>query len=566
MGSYGLERAGFAEGAHVRKNDILPSMALPARSRYRLFPAAAALALAACAGVFPLLESRLPPAPIAQGISGAELERHVLVLASDAFEGRAPGTRGEELTLDYLVRELHRAGVQPGNRDGGYLQPVPLIGIASVPTASFCLQERCTAWKLNEDFVGGSLFLQPQVSVEGSDVVFVGYGLVSPEDGRDDYKGVDVRGKTLLMLAEDPGTLEVPGEVRPESSRSGGSYATRAVALARKRDEAVAKGATARILVHEKSDPVGPLSVYAWSAEELDTEQRTVQHLPVSLRAEEARVRELVALAGHDYDALKRIARAREFRPVPLGVKAHLDVRNGLRKFVSHNVVAMIRGSDPGLRDECVVHVAHWDHLGRDPARPDAIYRGALDNATGLAGLLEIARAYARLGAAPKRSVLFVATTGEENGLLGARHYVNNPPCPLARTVGVLNLDALNPWGPTRDFEIVGAASAPMHLALIDAAAAMRKELSADTRPDMGFFYRSDQLEFSRVGLPAVWIRRGSRYIGKPEGFGREMNAAYFSRDYHQPSDTPRADWDYEGMAEQVRFAFLAGYRLAMGD
>lgn len=524
------------------------------------------LSLAACTGMWPLLESRLPPAAVVEGISATELQRHVAALASDEFEGRAPGTRGEDLTLDYLVRELKRAGARPGNiADASYLQAVPLIGIASVPSASFCVRGQCTAWKLNEDFVGGSFFLQPEVHVDGSEVVFVGHGLV--EEGRDDYKDVDVHGKTVLMLAEDPGAADVPGEGRAGSSRSGGSYASRAVALARKREEAVAKGAAARILVHEKSDPVGPLSVYAWSAEELDIESRTVRHLPVSLRADETKVRELVALAGHDYEALKRLAGSKDFRPIPLGVTASLEVKNALRRFTSHNVVARIEGSDAKLRDQYVVHVAHWDHLGRDASKPGSpVYHGALDNASGLAGLIEIARAYARLPVKPRRSVLILATTGEENGLLGAKHYATHPLVPLSHTAGVLNLDALNPWGPTRDFEIVGTASAAMHLALIDAAAALGKDLSADTRPDMGFFYRSDQLEFSRLNVPAVWIRRGSSYIGKPASFGREMNAAYFANDYHRPSDTPRPDWDYSGMAEQVRFTFLVGHRLAMGD
>jgi hypothetical protein len=508
------------------------------------------------------------PAPeVLSGISPAELKRHVAMLASTPFEGRAPGTRGEELTVEYLVNEFRRAGVQPGNPDGTFIQEVPLIGIASQPTAAFCAGARCTTWKLNEDYVGGSLFLQPEIDVRDSPVVFVGYGLVAPEDGRDDYKDVDVHGKTVLMLASDPGPMGVPGEVRPESTRSGGSYATRALALARKREDAVAKGAAARILIHEKNDPVGALANYAWSPEELDVENRTMHHLPVSLRAEESKVRELVALAGQDFDDLKRRARAKDFRPVTLGAVANLNVRNGLRRFPSRNVVAMIPGSDPRYRNQYVVYVAHWDHLGSDPSRPgDPVYHGALDNASGVAGLLEIARAHARLNPTPRRSVIFLATTGEENGLLGAKHYVANPLYPPQRTVGVINLDALNPWGPTRDFEIVGTASAPLHLALIDAAAAMARELSADTRPDMGFFYRSDQLEFSRAGLPSIWIRRGTSYIDRPASYGREKNAAYFASDYHQPSDTARDDWDYAGMAEQVRFTFLVGFRLAMGD
>jgi peptidase M28-like protein len=547
----------------MRRNDILPFM-----NRFgRTLAFLAAILAGACSGVSPWIASRLPPEEVVKGISGAELRRHVAKLASDEFAGRAPGTRGEDLTVDYLVAELKRAGLRPGNPDGTYVQDVPLIGIASIPSASFCVASQCTEWRFNQDFVGGSLFLQSQVDITGSEVVFVGYGLVAPEEGRDDYKDVDVHGKTVIMLASDPGRMDVPGEVRPQSSRSGGSYATRALALARQREEAVAKGAVARILIHEKTDPLGPLSAYAWSAEELEVEHRRAHHLSVSLRAEEEKVRSLVALTGHDLDELKRQASRKEFRPVALGATADLHVTNGLRKFVSRNVVARIQGSDSRGKDQYVVHVAHWDHLGQDASRGgDPTYHGALDNASGVAGLLEIARAYARLPNPPRRSVLLIATTGEEHGLLGARHYVESPLYPLNSTAAVINLDALNPWGPTRDFEIVGTASGGLQLAMIDAAGALGRELSSDTRPDMGFFYRSDQLEFSRIGVPAIWIRRGTNYIGKPSTYGREKNAAYFANDYHQPSDTPRADWDYAGMAEQVRFAFLTGYRLAMGD
>jgi hypothetical protein len=536
----------------------------PSRRPAILVSCVLAVVLAACTGVTPWLAARLPLQQVTDGIAGGELRRHITRLASTEFAGRAPGTRGEALTVDYLVDELKAAGAKPGNPDGTYVQEVPLIGIASVPSASFCAGARCAEWKLNEDFVGGSLFLQSEIDVASSEVVFVGYGLVVPEEGRDDYKDVDVRGKTVIMLAYDPAS-EASGESRAGSGRSGGSYATRALALARKREEAVAKGAAARILIHEKSDPVGALALYAWSMEELDVEHRRTHHLSVSLRAQEHKVRELVALGGHDLEQLKKLAERKDFRPVSIGAVANLHVRNGLRKFTSRNVVGRIEGSDPKLRDQHVIHVAHWDHLGRDTSRgADATYHGALDNASGAAALIEIARAYARLPTPPRRSVLLLATTGEEHGLLGAKHYVESPLYPLAGTVGVLNLDALNPWGRTRDFEIVGAASAPLLLALVDASQALGKELSADTRPDMGFFYRSDQLEFSRIGVPAIWIRRGSRYLDRPLSYGHEMNAAYFANDYHQPSDTPRTDWDYEGMAEHVRFAFLAGYRLAM--
>ena len=527
--------------------------------------AGAALILSACTAITPSWAGSRLPLEALRGISEVDLERHVRALAANEFEGRAPGTRGEDLTVDYLVREFRRAGARPGNPDGTFIQEVPLIGIASVPSASFCIGAKCTAWVFNEDFVGGSLFLQPEVKVEESELVFVGYGLIEPELRRDDYKDADVRGKTVLMLASDPPRAPARGEPGAEPGESGGGFASRALSLAHKREAAVEKGAVARIVIRESDDPVGPLSTYSWSREELETAERRTHHLPVSLVAEEAKVRELLAARGHDLDVLKRRASAPDFRPVALGVTARITVRNDLRRFVSRNVVAKIEGSDPTLRKELVIHVAHWDHLGRDPSREgNPVFPGALDNASGVAALLEIARAYAHLREPPRRSVLFLATTGEEQGLLGAKHYVAHPLYPLDATVGVLNLDTLNPWGATRDFELVGTGSATFNRALIEVAASLGKVVTADGRPDLGFYFRSDQLEFARAGVPSAWIRRGSSYIGRSATYGRDRNAAYYANDYHQVTDTVKPDWDYSGMAEQVRFTFLSGYVLAM--
>ncbi|MGE5615727.1 MAG: M28 family peptidase [Bacillota bacterium] len=520
-------------------------------------------ALAAGCVSSPWLDSRLPPKGTLRTISPAELERHIATLSSDRFAGRAPGTAGEELTVGYVVEQFKRAGALPGNPDGTYRQTVPLVGIGSSPSAAFCVRGECKPWALNKDFVGGSLFLQSEVKVEDSQLVFVGFGLVDPLSGRDDYKDVDVRGKTLLMLSSEAdveGGHDAPGP----RGESGGGFARHAVAIAQQREAAAAKGAAARVIIHDAADSHGALSTFSWSPEELDMEPRRIHHLPVSLRADEGKVRELLADAGFDLDALKRKALLPDFKPVALPVRANLDVRNTVRRFESSNIVARIEGSDPNLKDEYVVYVAHWDHLGHDPSLPDPVYHGALDNASGVAALLEMAKAYAHLATKPRRSILFLVTTGEENGLLGARHYVAHPLYPLKKTVGVLNLDTLNPWGPTNDFEIVGTATAALHAALIDVAIAQGRVLSADTRPDMGFFYRSDQLEFARVGVPSIWIRRGTNYIGRPARYGRDVNAAYFANDYHKPTDTARADWDYAGMADQVRFAFAAGYRLAM--
>ena len=419
-----------------------------------------ALALATlCACATPQSNSSRPPLESAlESIRGPELLRHITVLASDEFEGRAPATRGEDVTVDYLVGEFKRLGLAPGNPDGTYVQNVPLMGITSAPAISMRVGPQVIDWEFKKDYVGGSALLQPVVEVQDSELVFVGYGVIAPEYGWDDYKDFDVRGKTVLTLTDDPQVPDPADPSRLDRTMFKGAFTTYYGTGRHKREIAAARGAAGRITIHEDDDPAGPFSTYLAGAgrEQYELRNARESHLPCGILATEGSVRELLAKAGHDYRALRKAAQRRDFRPVPLGVRLRCEVRNALRQMSSRNVVAKVEGSDPRLRDQYVIYTAHWDHFGRDPNRQgDQIFHGALDNASGVAGLLEIARAYAELRPRPRRSVLFVATTGEERGFFGAKFYAANPLYPLARTVAALNLDVLNPFGATSDFELV---------------------------------------------------------------------------------------------------------------
>jgi hypothetical protein len=533
----------------------------------RAVPLALALALSACA-----LVPRVPAPPAAlpaARIDPAALLRHIEVLASDAFEGRKPGTRGEALTVDYLVDTFKRHGLAPGNPDGSYVQEVPLTGITSQTTVSLAIGSERIDWQARRDFVGGSGLRRALSRVQQSELVFVGYGVVAPEYDWDDYKGVDLRGKTAVMLMDDPQVPDPADPSRLDASMFKGVAKTYYSTRDHKREVALPRGANARITVHETERAGGaPFSVYAAEdgREEFTLRDDTEPQFDADLVIPVERARELFRRAGHDFDALRERARRKDFAPVALGASLDVEVRNTLREVRSRNVVARVEGRDPKLKDEVVLYTAHWDHLGRDPAlKGDPIYHGALDNASGVAAVLEIAKAYASLSVPPARSVLFIATTAEEAGLLGARHYAAHPLVPLARTLVDLNLDIINVWGRTADFQITGWGESDIDALLMEVAPAQGKRVVPDQSPQLGLYYRQDAFEFARAGVPSLYVHAGVDFIGKPPGYRREKVGAYFANDYHQVTDTVRADWDLAGGAEQAEFAFAIGWRLAEG-
>ncbi|MBS1817458.1 MAG: M28 family peptidase [Acidobacteria bacterium] len=489
-------------------------------------------------------------------------------LSSDEFQGRAPGTKGEDLTVAFIVDQFRKMGLKPGNTDGTYIQKVPLVGITPAPAPLIFRkgsQEQRLAWK--DDVVAWTKHVADSAVLDNSELVFVGYGVVAPEYNWDDYKGVDVKGKTLVMLVNDPPVPDPnnPGELDPKTF--GGRAMTYYGRWTYKYEIAMEKGAAGALIIHE-TDPAGyPFSVVQSKVGEqfdLVTPDRNMKRAAVEGWISLDRARDLLRLAGQDFGTLKSQASSREFRPVPLGVRASMTIKNTLRNVESRNVVARLDGRDPQVRNEYVVYSAHWDHLGVGPAvNGDTIYNGAKDNAVGVAGMLEVARAFTKLPTPPRRSILFLAVTAEEQGLLGSQYYAVTPIYPLARTVANINIDGLNVHGRTRDLTLVGYGASDLDDYARDAAGEQGRIIRPDPEPEKGFYYRSDHFNFAKQGVPALDPDEGIDYLGKPREFGERVRADWNQRDYHQPSDIVRPDWDLSGAREDLKVLLAVGYRVA---
>ena len=509
------------------------------------------------------------PAP---AISPANILAHVKVLASDEFEGRAPGTPGEEKTVAYLVDEFKKLGLQPGNPDGTFIQNVPVVGISSTPALSFTLDGRTLAMENINDFVGPSSRITPHVEAKDTDVVFVGYGVVAPEFGWDDYKGVDVRGKTVVMLINDPPVLDpATGELDPKVF--GGKAMTYYGRWTYKYEIAAEKGAAACLIVHETKAAAYPFAVITGSRSrenfEISALDKNAGHIAMEGWLTLDAAHRLFAACGKDYDAAKAAAVRRDFRPIALGAKASFAIDNLLRPVASKNVAALLPGSDPKLRDEYVIYTAHWDHLGRDNRLPgDQIFNGAADNAAGCGVLLELARAYTTLPAdqRPKRSILFLSVTAEEKGLLGSHYYASNPLYPLTKTLANINMDGANQFGPTSDMATVGFGASTIDNIGIAVAAAQGRKMEPEAHPENGSYYRSDHFEFAKVGVPSYYPKSGRTFIGLPADFAEKQIQDYIANRYHKVADEVQPNWTFEGAAQDTVFLLQVGWRIANGD
>ena len=528
-------------------------------------------ALAACSTAPPMtVERDLDEA--ARSIDADAMLGHIRVLASDEFEGRGPGTRGEQLTVDYLIGVFRRLGLKSGNPDGSYVQNVPFVGSRMTSALAFKVGGQATELTPFVDFTVGTAWQVPEVAVDDSALIFVGYGVVAPEYQWDDYKDVDVRGKTLLMLPNDPQVPDPRDPARLDETMFKGRAVTFYSHADHKRQVAKQRGAAARLTIFEP----GMFGVPTWKdrtstggLEQFDTREadRRLGELKAGGEIGPEVAERLFAASGLDLAALKKAALRRDFRPVPLNATATLKIRQTLREIDSRNVVARIDGSDPVLKDEVVVYTAHWDHFGRNEAlQGDQVFNGALDNASGVAAMLEIAKAFARLKTPPKRSILFIATTGEEGGLLGAKHYVAHPLVPLVRTLANLNIDIINVYGPTRDVAAIGIDRSTLGDRFAALAMQQGRVATGDLLPELGLFYRADHKEFAAAGVPALWIRRGADFIGKPADFGRAKAAAYLANDYHKVTDELRPDWDLAGAVEDQRLFFRLGHAVAQAS
>lgn len=532
------------------------------------------LFLAGCSHTVPPETSSAAAAeikPALDSMTSDDLLKHIKVLSSDEFEGRSPGTKGEELTFRYLTGQYKQLGLKPGNPDGTYLQKVPLVGFTAHPRASLTAAGKKIDLAFPDDYVAVSRRLQTEIKVTNSEIVFVGYGVVAPEYGWDDYKDVDVKGKTLVMLINDPPIPDPNDPSKLDEKMFKGKAMTYYGRWTYKYEIASEKGAAAAVIVHE-SGPAGypyEVVVGSWGRENFDIVKSGGISNRVAVESWVTRetAKRLFSLAGKDFEALKKSAISRDFKPVPLGVKASFSINNTIWKIQSNNVIARLDGSDPKLKDQYVIYSAHWDHLGKDEKlKGDQIYNGALDNASGTAALLELAKAFTQLKTPPRRTVLFLSVTGEEKGLLGAKYYAENSLYPLAKTAADINMDAINPWGRTRDVVVIGLGNSTLDDVLRNAARNQDRVLKPDAEPEKGFFFRSDHFEFAKQGVPALYIDSGTEFVGKGAEYALRKRDEYTNRDYHKVSDEVKPDWDLSGAIEDLQLLFRAGYRVAQDD
>ncbi len=524
--------------------------------------------------------SRRAPArgPSFPSIDANALLQHIKVLSSDQFEGRLPGSRGEDLTVNYIADQFKKVGLRSGNSDGTYFQKVPLVGMTPEASMTLTLKKGSVRRPLKylDDFVAWTRREVADTRLNDSPIVFVGYGVQAPEYKWDDYKGVDVRGKTIVVLINDPPVPDPGDPSKLDPNVFGGAAMTYYGRWTYKYDIGAQKGAAGILIVHEAAPAGYPWSVVrGFGGERFDlvVPNRNMDKAAIEGWLTLDRARELFALAGQNFDDLKKRAAMRDFRPVALNVTASLAFRNTLRRVDSRNVIGRLDGSDPALKDECVVFTAHWDHFGTGPA---GTYHGADDNASGVAALIELGRAYARLPARtsraggiarPKRSLLFVSVTSEEQNLLGSEYYVEHPVVPLAKTLADINIDMLNVHGRTKDVTVIGFGKSDLDDEVRRVAERQGRVVHGDLEPEKGYYYRSDHFEFAKQGVPGLyvnWVR--TDFVGRSPEFGRNVSDYYTEHDYHKPSDVIKPDWNLSGAVQDLQMLWTVGYDVAQAS
>ncbi len=487
---------------------------------------------------------------------------HTRFLSQDLLQGRAPGSTGDDLARHYIAAQFEALGLEPGGADGTFFQAVPMVGM-KVDRGSHLTVRRGSqtrTYSYHEDFIAFSGSMEETVPVQG-DLVFVGYGTVAPEYAWDDYKGADMRGKILVMLNDDPGTQETPelfnGKARTYYGRWTYKY-----------EIAASVGAAGAIIIHTTSSAGYPFSVVqsSWSGDNFELQaDEDAAVLAMKAWTSEKASREILQLGGHSLDDLMTKALSRDFEPVPLNLTAQVTIRQRIRNIDTYNVLALLRGGDTSVNEQVVVYTAHYDHLGiAEPVDGDSIYNGALDNAVGVSLMLSIAKAFTELPVPPHRSILFAAVGAEEFGLLGSEYYVRNPTVPHYRIAACINTDGANIWAPTSDIIFLGADRSTIGKVISRIAQKRRMEVMGDPYPEQGSFYRSDHFSFAKAGIPAVSLRTGTEFIGKPENWGREQVGSYIAKHYHQPSDVITEAWDLRGAVDQARFCFQLGWELSI--
>ncbi|NIJ67018.1 Zn-dependent M28 family amino/carboxypeptidase [Sphingomonas leidyi] len=485
-------------------------------------------------------------------------------LSSDAYEGRAPTTPAEDKTIAYIVQRFERAGLKPGNK-GKWTQDVPLVELTAgnVQPLVFTGGKAPVSLDYRKDMVIGTYRVVPKVAIKDSDVVFVGYGINAPERGWNDYAGLDVKGKTVVILVNDP-DYQAPDAKGLFEGRAMTYYGR----WTYKFEEAARQGAAAAIIVHDSFPASYPWGVVqsSWTGPQLE-QDTPGDHMDQSqaigwMQLDKAKA--LFAAAGKDFDALAAAATKQGFKAVPLGVKASVSWDNSIRRQASKNVVGILPGA--GKPDEVVLYSAHWDHLGRcDAVKGDDICNGAVDNASGIGGLVALAEAHAKAGPA-RRSIVFLAVTAEESGLLGSKFYAENPVYPLARTVGGVNMDSLNVIGKTRDFVLVGAGKSELEDLVKPIVAAEGRVIVPEERPEAGGYYRSDHFSFAKLGVPMLYGESGDDLVNGGKEAGERAAKDYTQNRYHKPQDEYDPSWDWSGAVSDLNVYYGLGRQLADGS
>ena len=500
----------------------------------------------------------------AENITEQALRGHIQFLADDLLEGRGPGSRGDELTQLYLQTQFRIHGLAPAAPNGSYLQPVPLVGVKTNSPATVLVSRGSESIVLKnyDDIITTVGRPASSTSIQDAEIVFVGYGIVAPEYQWNDFKDVDLKGKVLLIMnndpADDPNLFE--GRRRLYYGRWDYKYAT-----------AAGQGAAGAIIIHTTPSAGYPFQVVqtSWSGEEFAL--RDVDEATMEMRSwvSEDAARRIATLAGKDLDQLRASAESRDFRPVSLGTTMSLELKADVRKKDTANVLGIFPGSDPKLADQYTVIMAHHDHLGMSAERDasgDNIYNGAIDNASGTAGLLTMLEAIHRLPVKPRRSILFAAVGAEEQGLLGSKYFAANPSVPAGSMAAVINIDGINFLGRTRDVNVIGSGKSNLDDLIKQVADSQFRIVTPDAFPDRGYYYRSDQFSLARIGVPGVYLHSGTMVRDKPEGWGKEQLEAWVDKTYHQPSDEYQEDWDLAGAIEDLQLLFNVALRVANQD
>ncbi len=500
----------------------------------------------------------------AEAIAASDLLRDVTALSSDDMEGRLPGSAGDQRARSFLAARLAELGLAPAFGQDGWEQAVPIVGITAHLPDTWTFRAPGggeVAFRLGDEYTGASGVQQPSVSIDGAEVVFVGYGIQSPEEGWDDFKGADLTGKVLLMLNDDPDWKE--GLFGGERKLSYGRWTY-------KYESAARQGAAAAIIIHTTPSAGYPWQVVrtGWSGEQFELAAGAEPRTRLRAWLTEDASRRLVALSGHDLDQLIESARSPGFAPVALGVRTSLRFDVELQAGATANVGGILRGGDPELADELVAITAHHDHfgVGAPDATGDAIYNGALDNGVAMAQALAVARAFAGLPSPPRRSLLVLFPAAEEQGILGSAFFVRSRAFHPGRIAADINFELGNVWGETRDVTVFGKGKSELDELLATLAADQGRVLVEEPDVRAGWFYRSDQISFARAGVPAIWFKSGTDFIGRPAGWGEARYAEWIERHYHQPSDEVDPAWNLAGLVEDARLAFLLAATVANRD